>query len=74
MFTGLIEEVGTVLRVERRGAGLRRLEIAAPGVCEDLKTGDSVNVNGACQTAVEVKGGALEVESVAGDAWLTALG
>ena len=74
MFTGLIEEVGTVLRVERRGAGLRRLEIAAPGVCEDLKTGDSVNVNGACQTAVDVKGGAFEVESVAETLRRTTLG
>ena len=74
MFTGLIEEVGTVRRAERRGEGLRRLQIAAPSVCEDLGIGDSVNVNGACQTAVEVKGGAFEVESVAETLRRTTLG
>ena len=74
MFTGLIEEVGTVRRVEARGEGLRRLEIEAPGICEDLKTGDSVNINGACQTAVDLKGGSFLVESVAETLRRTTLG
>lgn len=74
MFTGLIEEVGAVRRIERQGEDLQRLEIAAPRVCEDLRTGDSVNVNGACQTAVDVKGGTFEVESVAETLRRTTLG
>lgn len=74
MFTGLIEEVGTVRRVEARGAALRRLEIEAPGICKDLKAGDSVNINGACQTAVDRKGGRFLVESVAETLRRTTLG
>ena len=50
MFTGLIEEVGT-LRAVRRGAHSAVLSIAARTVLEDLKVGDSVAVNGVCLTA-----------------------
>ena len=74
MFTGLIEEVGTVRRVEARGEALRRLEIEAPGICEDLKAGDSVNINGACQTAVDRRGGRFLVESVGETLRRTTLG
>ena len=74
MFTGLIEEVGTVRRVERPGEDLQRLEIAAPRVCEDLKPGDSVNINGACQTVVDLKEGSFRVESVAETLRRTTLG
>lgn len=48
MFTGIIEEVGTVLQ-----AG-NRLVIAAKLVTEDLLPGGSVAVNGVCLTAVEL--------------------
>ena len=65
MFTGLIEEVGRVRRLERVGGGLQRMEIAATTVCEDLKIGDSININGACQTAVERSEAGFWVESVA---------
>jgi riboflavin synthase len=49
MFTGLIEEVGKVLwlRATERGT---QLEIAAPGIGENVHTGDSVAVNGCCLT------------------------
>jgi len=63
LFTGLIEEVGRVRRRQQRG-GLQRLEIAATTVLEDARVGDSINLNGACQTAVEVGGGGFCVESV----------
>ena len=53
MFTGLIEELGTVRSVRPRGAGLI-LQIAASTVLEDLKRGDSVSVSGVCLTAVEI--------------------
>jgi riboflavin synthase len=52
MFTGIIEEVGSLLAVSRGGAG-GRLRIAARQVCGDLRRGDSVSVNGVCLTAVE---------------------
>ena len=54
MFTGLIEEIGTVAGVER-GRGLR-LGIGARQVLEGLKVGDSIAVSGPCLTVEEVSG------------------
>ncbi len=49
MFTGIVETMGTVVRVLRRGGGAR-LEVRSAEVVADVKTGDSVAVNGACVT------------------------
>jgi len=57
VFTGLVEEVGTVL--ERRGA---RLVIAADRVLEDGAVGASVAVNGVCLTVVERGPGRLRFD------------
>lgn len=46
MFTGIVEEVGTV-----RGAS-KRLVIEARKVVDDMKAGDSIAINGACLTVV----------------------
>ena len=54
MFTGIVEEVGRVLRIEQRGEN-RRIVIAAKSVPKELKTGDSVAVSGVCLTAVDIK-------------------
>lgn len=53
MFTGIIEEKGTVERVTR-GERSCRLTIRAGKIFDDLKTGDSVAVNGVCLTAAEL--------------------
>ncbi|HEV3410103.1 MAG TPA: riboflavin synthase [Chthoniobacterales bacterium] len=55
MFTGLIEEVATVLwiRASERGT---QLQIAAPGISEELRKGDSVAVNGCCLTVTSLRG------------------
>ncbi len=53
MFTGLIEETGTVKGVTRSGSGLE-LEVSAVRVLEGTGTGDSICVNGACQTVTGV--------------------
>ncbi len=53
MFTGIIEELGTVESIERLSAGAR-LGVAAKTVLEDLKIGGSVAVNGCCLTAIEI--------------------
>src|SRR3954466_3446466 len=53
MFTGLIQEVGTVKAVSRRGEG-RRLLVNAGKLAAELKTGDSVAVSGVCLTALEI--------------------
>jgi riboflavin synthase len=52
MFTGLVEALGTVRRLEPDGAG-RHLVIAAPALSAALTLGESVAVNGACLTVVE---------------------
>ena len=49
MFTGLIEEVGTVVAVHARDHGAE-LQIAAPETAKDVKPGESVAVNGCCLT------------------------
>jgi len=49
MFTGLIEEMGTVESIKRR-AGSMELTISGKKVIEDLKEGDSISVNGVCLT------------------------
>lgn len=51
MFTGLIETVGTVARVERRG-GAALLTVAATLPAAEVSLGDSIAVNGACLTVV----------------------
>lgn len=54
MFTGLVEEVGTVRSI-RRGRDSAVLEIGAETVTKGLRTGDSVAVNGVCLTAVSCR-------------------
>src|SRR3982074_10825 len=53
MFTGIIEEVGSVTSVTH-DQGRRRITIAASRLPNDLKKGDSIAVSGVCLTAVEV--------------------
>src|SRR6266853_535135 len=54
MFTGIIEELGRVREVEKRG-GDARIVIEARTVTEDSRDGDSIAVNGVCLTALEVQ-------------------
>ena len=56
MFTGIVEELGTI-RAIRRGASSAVLSIGAGTILDDLKVGDSVAVNGVCLTATQVDGG-----------------
>jgi riboflavin synthase len=73
VFTGLVEEGGRVAEVRPAGGGAR-LAIAASAVLEGLRVGDSVAVNGACLTAVEVSGDGFAVDCVAETLRRTALG
>ena len=54
MFTGLIESVGTVLRLKPT-AGATRLIVSAPELTGRWKIGDSIAVNGVCLTAVDMR-------------------
>lgn len=49
MFTGLIEEIGTLRSVRRQGEAMV-LTIAAERILGDVKIGDSISVNGVCLT------------------------
>ncbi len=51
MFTGLIQETGSVLHIEQRG-GVHRITIHAPTLAARLHLGDSVAVSGVCLTAL----------------------
>jgi len=63
MFTGLIEEIGTVKAVKPLGGGLR-LCIKADKIMEELKIDDSVALNGVCQTIVSLTQDTFDVEAV----------
>ena len=54
MFTGIIEEVGQVVKIEQRGEN-RRITVDAVSIAPQLRTGDSVAVSGVCLTAVDIK-------------------
>jgi riboflavin synthase len=54
MFTGIIEELGRVRSLERRGEGVR-MTVEARVVTEGTREGDSVAVNGVCLTALDVR-------------------
>ena len=53
MFTGIIEELGRVRSIERRGEDAR-IVIKAHTVTQDTQDGDSIAVNGVCLTALNV--------------------
>jgi len=55
MFTGLIEEVGTIVAVHPRDPGME-LQIAAPRAAKDVNPGESIAVNGCCLTLTSCRG------------------
>ncbi len=58
MFTGIVEEVGRVTRIEQRGEN-RRITIEAKNTPKELGTGHSVSVSGVCLTALDIKVGSF---------------
>jgi riboflavin synthase len=57
MFTGIVEELGTVAAIEPQGDALR-LSIRAATVLTDARLGDSIAVNGCCLTVASIDDGA----------------
>lgn len=74
MFTGIVEEIGTVSSVKGRGDGGREFRIACKTVMGDIKIGDSLAVNGVCLTIVEKKVNEISVEAVEETIKKTSLG
>ncbi len=73
MFSGIVEEAGTIRAVEPMENG-RRLRIEAPSVAEGLENGDSVAVDGVCLTVVEREGDTFGVECIGTTLSRTTLG
>jgi riboflavin synthase len=61
MFTGIIEELGRVRSVEKRGEGVR-VTVEARVVTEGTREGDSIAVNGVCLTALDVRAGSFAAD------------
>jgi riboflavin synthase len=61
MFSGIVEELGELKKISRRG-NVTLVEIHARHINDDVKTGDSISVNGACLTAIRNESGVLAFE------------
>ena len=73
MFTGLVEELGRVRRIEPRAGGAR-LEFVAGTVLTDAEVGASIAVNGCCVTVVELGDGWWAADAVSETLARTGLG
>ena len=73
MFTGIIEEVGTLLAT-RKASKSESLTIEAPNVLQDAKVGDSIAVNGICLTATSISGNTFTADVMAETMRRTSLG
>ncbi len=73
MFSGIVEELGEVQGIWRRGP-VSIIEIKAAKVLEDTKVGDSIAVNGACLTVTGIRNGSLSFEAIPQTLKVTTLG
>lgn len=64
MFTGIVEELGAIVAVDR-GPDSARLTVRGPLVTADAGHGDSINVNGVCLTVTDVADGTFTVDVMA---------
>jgi len=62
MFTGLIEEVGIISAVAKQSQGAV-ISVICAKILDDLKLGDSVAIDGACQTVVKLRQNGFDVEA-----------
>ncbi len=63
MFTGLVQDLGSVRAVEREPAGARL--VVQSSLTSELSEGDSIAVNGVCLTAVSVENGSFRADVMA---------
>lgn len=64
MFTGIVEEVGTVAAVRRAATGGAAVEIAACKVLEGTAVGDSIAVEGVCLTVTAIADGRFTADAM----------
>lgn len=70
MFTGIVEEAGVILSFEK-GPGGRRLQVRGRKALEDVRTGDSIAVNGCCLSVVAFDENSLQFDVLEETARLT---
>ncbi len=63
MFTGIVRELGAVVRAEKAGGG-RSLVVRAPETAARTSVGDSVAIDGCCLTATAVEGETISFHAV----------
>ena len=63
MFTGIIEEVGRIAKIEKSGHTWT-FSINAPKICKDSKEGDSISVDGVCLSVTEIGKEHFKVQAV----------
>jgi riboflavin synthase len=63
MFTGIIEEIGTIVNVTTKRS-YYQIQIKAEKILDDLQVDHSVSVNGVCLTAVRIDDGAFTADAV----------
>lgn len=63
MFTGLVEEIGVIKNVSSKGSS-KVFEVTSKVVIKNMNIGDSICVNGACQTVVYFDNASFRFESV----------
>ncbi|NNC76037.1 MAG: riboflavin synthase, partial [Acidimicrobiia bacterium] len=73
MFTGIVEEMASIVAIDK-GDESARLSIKATDVTEGLGIGDSISVAGACLTVTDVEGDAFSVDVISETLRRTALG
>jgi riboflavin synthase len=73
MFTGLVQELGTVLDIARQETSAQ-ITINAPALAPQIKPGDSVSVDGVCLTAVDVKSDSFTADVMVQTLAVTSLG
>ncbi|MBQ0896926.1 riboflavin synthase [Micromonospora purpureochromogenes] len=62
MFTGIVEELGEVVRVTDTGGDSALVAVRGPLVTSDARHGDSIAVNGVCLTVVDVSDGVFTAD------------
>jgi riboflavin synthase len=63
MFTGIIEEVGKIEKIEKRGH-IWTFTVNAPKICKDSKESDSISVDGICLSVTDIKKDTFKVQAV----------
>lgn len=63
MFTGIIEEAGRIVKIDKSGSILT-FTIDAPKICKDSKKGDSIAIDGVCLSVTDIDKETFKVQAI----------